>query len=786
MKKNIKKPKVEDKRKKYTLFMLFVLFVIVFLSIGYSALNSSVTIDANVQAVNYGKLFISSLDIADSSYVTESALPTFDEPTLTTSLAFGDNSLAYITYHVTVSNGSSNVEKYTGASFNVDSSISNIISYEVSGGLTENDYLLPGESTTFNLTYKYKTNASVGTYNLITQFNFTDCGSFFGYKTTTSADLTSNTTSLVNLMVVNSGSSAVNYTLSLDNSKFILVDEQGNTITSLTAAAKSKNNLNVYVKAASSAVFYKNSYNVNLTLASGSTNIDLGNLAIAVTPTYGYTDETMVSIGAISMSLTSTVGSLDVNWSRTDTGGSDVTDYVVKLYNTSDNLIATGETKSSSVTYRFTGISPGTYYAVVYGVDAADNSGTSYCSSATTSSTYCRKSANTEIRWARTVTYSLTNLTSNGASTANYGSSLSFTLTAASNYTLPTSITVTMGGTTLSSGTGYTYNSSSGAVTISKVTGDIVVTATGTSSWCLVSGTNILLADNTIKKIDDITYQDLLKVWSYDEGRFVGEYPIWIEKTKKVTSYQLTTFSDGTTLKTVGYHGVYSPDYNMFISVDNPNYYHPGTTILKEKNDEFYSVKIAKIETINEVVNYYHVVSTRYYNIIADNVLTTDGTTILSNLYGFTDKVTWPANRNYIMSDKNNLYTYEDLKSALPYYMYKGLRAEEAKYIINMGYLTTDKLIYYFQKNQTNPNMLLDPISRNGKRMWMVTTSDDVINETNKDNYLVAEGSDYLLPEPKYNSKEFIGWYNTSDNKIYYPEDKITIWYGTYLEALWK
>ena len=85
-----------------------------------------------------------------------------------------------------------------------------------------------------------------------------------------------------------------------------------------------------------------------------------------------------------------------------------------------------------------------------------------------------------------TVTATLTNLTPNSAfpSSVTYtGSSttaLNRTLNAATGYNLPTSITVTMGGSTLTKDTHYTYNSTNGAFTFTAtITGAIVITAAG-------------------------------------------------------------------------------------------------------------------------------------------------------------------------------------------------------------------------------------------------------------------------------------------------------------------
>jgi uncharacterized repeat protein (TIGR02543 family) len=87
-----------------------------------------------------------------------------------------------------------------------------------------------------------------------------------------------------------------------------------------------------------------------------------------------------------------------------------------------------------------------------------------------------------------TITKTLTNV-------ANAGLPASFTYTGstttalnstfavdATNFFLPSSIAVTMGGTPLTAGTDYTYNNSTGAFTFSAViTGDIVITATATA-----------------------------------------------------------------------------------------------------------------------------------------------------------------------------------------------------------------------------------------------------------------------------------------------------------------
>lgn len=77
-----------------------------------------------------------------------------------------------------------------------------------------------------------------------------------------------------------------------------------------------------------------------------------------------------------------------------------------------------------------------------------------------------------------TVSYNLFKMTaSNSTTTATYGSSYTTTLTPVNSlsYRRPDSISISMGGKTITSG--YTYNYVSGAITINNITGNVVITA---------------------------------------------------------------------------------------------------------------------------------------------------------------------------------------------------------------------------------------------------------------------------------------------------------------------
>ena len=83
------------------------------------------------------------------------------------------------------------------------------------------------------------------------------------------------------------------------------------------------------------------------------------------------------------------------------------------------------------------------------------------------------------------VSYTLTNLTASNDRQAKVGSTYSTKLIADSSYSLPATITVKMGSSTLSAGTDYTYNSADGQIQVlgvggtGGVTGDLVISAAG-------------------------------------------------------------------------------------------------------------------------------------------------------------------------------------------------------------------------------------------------------------------------------------------------------------------
>ena len=776
------------KSNKYRLIIsLITLFIFLFTTIGFATYNKNLTASGSVYFKKNGVVAITNVTLSDESNLQNPANPTFTSDSITFNLTFNVESASnldddyYAEYDITMSNASFFDYAFASSVFTPSVETNNNqnmnISYDLSG-ITLGEIIPPLSTKTFKL--------KISMFP-VTPGNYSITGET-GVETETEpeepqgsllASIPSNSSVNVRgstvrdkvvLTVINSYDTAKNFTLAINNSNFKLVDSSGNNLGNMTVLANTTQTYDVYIERKSGVKFATNQVVVNLTFNDGTSNTHLGAVKVLVDQDQTLLDDKPPLISNVQATFVASNGKVNLSWNGTDVSGID--HFVIQAVNTDTNNVTSFTTSNSNTSYQATGLTNGSYYFRVYGIDTKQISGSSYANDTDCKTTegYCSRSTEATYTWVFEVKYTLQNVSegSGVSHEAIINEQYTGKIQANSGYSLPNSITVKVNGTQINNG--YSYSNSNGNITINanQVTGPIEISASGNWS-CLVKGTKVLLANGKYKKIEDINYNDLIAVWSYDTGSITYTYPIWIEQTTKDSMYQKTTFSDGSVLKTVGYHGVFSPTYNAFISVDDYEKFKVGTKITKVVNNKLKEVKITKIEKIYEEVEHYHVVSTRYYNIIANDFLTTDGTVILSNLYGFDKNITWPKLRNEIINNKNNLYSYSEFSDIMPYYMFNGLRAEEGKYLNTYG-LDKDKFMYYLSANQMNESMLLKvPTNKKGKRVWMVTNDRD--NILNKKDYLYEEGSYYTLPYILGVKK----WYSTSEDKYYKPLDKVKV-----------
>ena len=184
---------------------------------------------------------------------------------------------------------------------------------------------------------------------------------------------------------------------------------------------------------------------------------------------------------------------------------------------------------------------------------------------------------------------------------------------------------------------------------------------------CLPYNTLITLADGSTKAVQDIDFNDELKVWDFDNGCLASAKPLWIQEEEIADKYNLLTFSDGRTLKTVYQHRIFNKEagkYTYPMTDDTPI----GTTTLLDDGSE---VTLVKKEIIERPVKYYNIITEYHFNLFANGISTSNR---FSNMYPIKDL-------KYVKDDRK-MTPYEEFEG-IPYEWYEKLRLAEQPLEIN-------------------------------------------------------------------------------------------------------
>lgn len=772
-----------------TILTCLFVAVLCFMTVGFAAYGQILDLGGTITLQPQGSVRITDVVFDESHSEHASADPTFTDNSVDFNLSFtaiNSQSATYTaSFNITIQNDTFynqifSVPDYSPAIHKNGVLVEDADLNFVINGISNGDSIPSGESVTFTVVFTFIPSES-DTYtvdeDMEVEFNDEQTGQMFAsISGSTTGNLRSpNTRAAFTVTVINTFDYDRNFTLTLmNNPNFYLANADGSRPVTRTIAANTTQDFVVYVHANDPTMHYSSDYvRANIYLQSnGISDINAGRITLLVDKIVIVTDTEAPIISNLTATQQNVDGELLLSWNAEDE--STIDNFTIMVYSgtvSNGTLINTITTMDDETSYTLTGLSDGNYFFKVYGTDAHGNTATqTEIANATTSSGHVMRTNSVSYVWTFSIQYNLTNVkSSNTATSIKIGQTYTTTLSAQNNNNNhPGSVTITMGGTTLSTSS-YSYNSRTGALSIPNVTGNLVITASY-SNTCLIEGTQISLWNGGTKKIEDIDYDDLLKVWSYDIGRFVPGYPIWIEKEHSSESYQIISFSDGTTLGTVGYHSIFNYDLGRFVSVDNPTEFYVGVRVLKDNSNHLEPVMVEKITTINQSIRYYNVVSTYYFNAVANNILTADGMSIISNLYGFTEDLRWPDSRTTLMQTPGALYN-ESQFSRVPHYAFRGLRIAEAGIIRDYfpateleGFLSDYLLGEGMLKPQTlKPDVMSTDLSSD--RYWLY-------NIGGKEK-LVKEGSVQLIPNG--------AWFNTSDGKTYHGGDKLQIWTSVYL-----
>jgi hypothetical protein len=170
---------------------------------------------------------------------------------------------------------------------------------------------------------------------------------------------------------------------------------------------------------------------------------------------------------------------------------------------------------------------------------------------------------------------------------------------------------------------------------------------------CFAKGTLVTLSDGSTKKIEDITYDDSLLVWNFDESKFDSAKPVWMMKPITISNTFISKFSDGSELITEGKIGVKKTSHRIF-NIEKGEF----TYLISEQdtpigthtfNDKGEVVTLISREQNNILTQIYHIVTFGHLNMFCNTLLTSIR---LNNLYPIKDMKFVKDNREIITFDK--------------------------------------------------------------------------------------------------------------------------------------
>lgn len=138
-----------------------------------------------------------------------------------------------------------------------------------------------------------------------------------------------------------------------------------------------------------------------------------------------------------------------------------------------------------------------------------------------------------------------------------------------------------------------------------------------TAASCFLRDTKITLFDNSQKKVQDITYNDELKVWDFDNGVTSKAKPLWIKKQEIATYYYRVTLEDGNTINLVGSNG----KCHRLFNYDDMVFESATDMVGKNTYTENGICKVVSVDKIEEVCEYYNIITNYHMNCFANGIL---------------------------------------------------------------------------------------------------------------------------------------------------------------------
>ena len=158
------------------------------------------------------------------------------------------------------------------------------------------------------------------------------------------------------------------------------------------------------------------------------------------------------------------------------------------------------------------------------------------------------------------------------------------------------------------------------SMSILVLAGDTTVKSAHSNVPCLLKGTLIRLANGQDKPIEEITYDDELLVWDFDNGKFASAKPLWIKTPQASTYYFKNVLASGKTLLTTGQSKT-GWGHRMFDFSKQTFKY--TTETVSDRIFTLDGIDFHKsCERIEDECEHYNIITEKHFNLFANGILT--------------------------------------------------------------------------------------------------------------------------------------------------------------------
>ncbi|MBE7018678.1 MAG: hypothetical protein E7413_02220 [Ruminococcaceae bacterium] len=243
--------------------------------------------------------------------------------------------------------------------------------------------------------------------------------------------------------------------------------------------------------------------------------------------------------------------------------------------------------------------------------------------------------------------------------------------------------------TTIKGADGTTYNSP-----FNMPAQTVTVTASSSGS-CFTEDTLITMGDGSQKAMKDVTKDDTILTYNFFTGCYEAK-DVALLISHGVDTYAVAnlTFSDGTTLRIVGDHGVFDYDLNdyVYINIDNMDAY-IGHTFVKENAEGYDLVTLVKAEKTEETLGIYSLTSAGNANAFAEGMLTLAPPAGFYNWIEMGEKLRYDTESFQKDIETYGLYTLEDFGGLVTEEQFIELNGAYLKIAVEKGIFTWDYIV---------------------------------------------------------------------------------------------